>query len=109
MSGSYVESFGQRMKEYSRAPGVPRKRGWWKIRAYHPIHGGMRATSRKEPWLYFNWQQPISHLDRFARVVLGSWREVVFVSIERPDISVVPCRSVDGVDMFLEKLWELYT
>ena len=112
MSGSYTESFGTRMKKYPRRRGQVRSRGWYRVRAYHPIQGA-RTAARVEPWIYFQWDQPISALDRFTRAVATSYRDTEYLGADRPaGISESPFKTRPGdpfshwkpTPLFLEKL-----
>lgn len=101
-SGGYVESFGTRMKQYPRRRGKARPRGWYRV-----------STDFGSPWQYFQWDQPISGLDRFTSAIGGGRRATEYVGVDRPaGIMGDPFKHFPGgpitnrepIPLFLEKL-----
>lgn len=104
MSGNYVGSFGDRMKDIPKRTRTRRTKGWYRMRRYYPLHGGI-ANSKRGPWRYFDWTKPISELDEFARRILGSYRELEFVGNDRPLMAAKVAYAISaGVELFLETL-----
>ncbi len=104
MSGSYVGSFGERMKDFPRRhPQGPVQRAPLWIRFRYSWRQGSRSNAG--PWLYCYWERKLAEIPLFARGVIQGATEIERLGREKPaNLHPTPERRVGAVALFMEKL-----